>query len=561
MPDKHYVADVSIIGGGLAGITTAIELLDHDMQVVLIDKRPEEEFGGMANEAFGGMHLVGTPEQRWNRVKDNAELAYNDWLRAAEYNETDYWPKRWAEAYCHRSYEEIYCWLKSRGVRFFPVVHWVERGDFKPGNTVPRYHVVWGTGYSLTQTLIQQLADHPNRDKLTLLHDHEVKEFNYNDGTVTGCEGEYPSGCFDVSAGATVICAGGINGNLERVKQHWDTPTYGEVPQYLLNGSHPSASGDVHQQASSLGAKITHLGWMWNYAAGVHHPEPDYPKHGLSLIPPRSSLWVDCYGNRIGPDPMVTGFDTHRLCQRVCQLDHQYSWHIMNWKIAIKELAISGSHNNPAFRDKNLWRVLSNALLGDKDVVQYLIDGCSDVVIADNIDTLVERMNNLPHPDGLTTGQVKLENLQRDIAAYDYQVNSRPALRNDDQLRRIDQVRKWHGDRVRICKNQTIVDSKALPLIAIRCFLLSRKSMGGLQTDLNSRVLNTAGSPIPGLFAAGEAAGFGGGGIAGVRSLEGTFLSNCIFNGRIAAHSIVGKLPLEETIYEKDRRVVSTICP
>lgn len=535
MVDNKYKADVVIIGGGLAGIATALELLDHNKSVLIIDRDKGQRFGGMANDAFGGMALVDTPVQRRNGIKDSAELALSDWLSAAEFGEQDVWPKAWAKAYCERSQKDIYEWLNKRNISFFPIVHWVERGEFKPGNSVPRYHVAWGTGYGVTQTLIECLKNHRNIDKLRLVFEHRVTDFEFTNGRVSGCRGENTLGEFEVSADATVICAGGINGNLKQVKKHWDVPTYGEMPDNILSGSHPYADGALHDKADQVGAKVNNLGWMWNYAAGIKNPKPEYKNHGLSLIPPRSSLWMDCYGNRVGPEPLVTGFDTHDLCKRIGHLPKQYSWHIMNWKIAIKELAISGSHVNPSFRDKKFLALVKDNILGNKEMVQNLIDTCEDVVAADNLPELVQAMNAIDGND-----DVKLTNMQRDIGNYDDQIGRGLTFYNDDQLRRIRQLRNWRGDKVRTCKFSKINDPSSGPLIAMRCYLISRKSMGGFQTDLHSRVLNDFGVPVEGLYAAGEAAGFGGGGISGIRSLEGTFLSNCIFNGRIAARSIAG---------------------
>ncbi len=529
-----YQCDVAIIGAGLAGVVAAIELLDKNLSVTLVDRNKKDRLGGLANEAFGGMALVDTPLQKLNGIKDSPELALQDWLTAAEFGPHDNWPKSWAQTYVNRSYEDIYCWLKQKGIHFFPAVQWVERGDYRPGNSVPRYHIVWGTGWGLMQTLIKHLLSHRNKSKLKLLFEHTVNEFEQSQGNISGCTGTTPTSDFSIKAESFVLACGGINGNLEKVKKVWD-PCYGKAPNNLLNGSHPSADGKLHEKVESLGGSVTHLEWMWNYAAGISHPEPEFKDHGLSLIPPRSALWMDCYGNRIGPKPLVTSFDTHDLCKQVGHLDNQYSWQIMNWKIAVKEMAISGSHMNPHVRDKKLFPFLKEVLLGNKRLVNWMVDKCPDVICAQSLNELTDKMNNL-------TGQslVDANNLKRDIEGYDQQIARGVAYHNDDQLRRISQLRNGRADKLRTCNFEPILNPKAMPLIAIRERIISRKSMGGMQTDLHSRILDESEQPIKGLYAVGEAAGFGGGGISGIRSLEGTFLSSCILTSRIAARSISG---------------------
>jgi predicted oxidoreductase len=531
---QAYQTDIAIVGGGIAGIVAAIELLDQNKSVTILDGNGPERLGGLANEAFGGMTLINTPLQRLNGIKDSAELALADWENSAEFGPDDHWPRQWARTYVERSREDIYCWLKTKGIRFFPAVQWVERGDFIAGNSVPRYHIVWGTGWSLTQTLIRHLQAHPNRQRLTLLFDHRVEQLEHNQGGVTGCSGNNAKGEYIVHADQLVLACGGINGNLDKVREVWD-PIYGPAPKKLLNGSHPSANGHLHANVCAMGGQVTHLNWMWNYAAGIAHPKPDFEGQGLSLIPPRSALWLDSEGKRIGPKPLVTGFDTHDLCKQIGHLTHQVSWQVMNWKIAIKEIAISGSHMNPSFRDKKFVQVLKETLLGNTSLVAWMIESCPDVVAADSLEALADKMQAIN--EGIPINKVQM---LKDIARYDHQLDQGEAFHNDDQLRRIAHLRQWRGDKVRTCRYQKINTDNVGPFIAIREQLISRKSMGGMQTDLQSRVLDTQGAPISGLYAVGEAAGFGGGGISGIRSLEGTFLSSCILTSRYAARSILG---------------------
>lgn len=527
--------DVAIAGAGIAGICTALELLDRGLQVTLVERGPASALGGLANEAFGGMLFAGTPLQRLNGIHDSQELFRRDWFHAAGFGADEVWPKRWAEAYIARSVPEVYEWLNARGIRFFPVVHWVERGDFGPGNALPRYHVVWGTGWHLAQTLIARLQAHPQRKRLQLLFEHKVDDFLIDRGAVGGLLCTHEGRPVELRAAATVIACGGINGNLDKVRKVWDQAVYGPPPALLLNGSQPASDGALHERVDTLGGSVVRLGQMWNYASGVRHPEPRFPDHGLSLIPPRSALWLDAHGRRVGPDPMISGFDTHRLCARLGHLPGQYGWLLMNRKIFLREMSVSGSHINPHFRDRHWVRALAEVLLGNERQYRYLVDGCPDIVTAPGLRELAQKMNEVAGG-----GRIDIEGMQADIAAYDGQIDRGTTFHNDDQLRRIAQLRQWRGDRARTLRFQKIIDARTLPLIAIRVMLLSRKSMGGIETDLHSRVLHHTGTPIPGLYAAGEACGFGGGGIAGRRSLEGTFLSCAILNGRVAARAIAG---------------------
>lgn len=551
---RIYESEVVVIGAGLAGIATALELLDQNLPVLLLDGSPDGKPGGQANEAFGGMLLSNTAEQARNKIKDSPELLLADWHNAASFGNDDHWPRRWAELYAQQNRPMIYDWLTHRGIRFFPSVQWVERGLFGDGNSVPRYHIAWGCGRGVVQTLLRVLEAHPNRQRLTLLHGHRVSRLTLSNGRITGCQGTInshsapgqtgqqaengpDSNAFQVAATHTVVCTGGINGNLQKVRQHWD-PCYGPAPENLLSGSSPDADGALHDEVARAGGQVVNLNQMWNYAAGIRHPQPAFPAHGLSLIPPRSALWMDRYGRRIGPMPLVTGFDTHDLCKQIGNLPGQISWQVMNYRIAVRELAVSGTDTNPDFRDGKLLRVVWNTLRGgDPALMNWLIAQCPDVVSADTPEALAGKMNQVAGNQ-----DVRSEGLIRDIQAYDANLARGKRLHNDDQIRRLIQLRNWLPDKFRTCNLQPILDPKAGPLIAVREQLISRKSMGGMQTDTHSRVLDANGTAIPGLYAAGEATGFGGGGISGIRSLEGTFLSNCILNGRRAAQGIAGQL-------------------
>lgn len=531
-------ADVLIIGAGLAGITVALELLDAGKQVLILDRDEESRLGGLANEAFGGMALCGTTQQRLNGIKDSPDLMLRDWLSFADFTQQDKWPYYWAQCYAQRNHDDVYRWLKKMGVGFFPAVNWVERGEFMPGNSVPRYHIVWGTGWQLVKMLVSRLRGHKNAQRLQFAFHHRVDELLCSNGSVTGVRGvdEQSQTEFEYEACVVVVATGGVNGNLGKVRENWPKQ-WGQAPAMLLNGSHQYADGLIHDAAQCIGANITHLDWQWNYAAGIQHPQPRMPYHGLSLIPPKSALWMDAMGRRIGPCPLVTGFDTHGLCQRISHLPHGYSWQVMNRKIARKEISISGSEHNSALRDRKLGAFLKEILLGNDSLYDYLVNQCPDVVTADTLEELGRKMNEVdPQVD------VDISGMIRDIKQYDSVIERGETLHNDDQLRRIEQVRRWRGDKVRTLKYQKIDDPKAGPFVAIRECIISRKSMGGIQTDDHSRVLSQTGKPFGNLYAVGEAAGFGGGGANGNRALEGTFLSLCILTGRIAGRSISGQL-------------------
>jgi len=528
-------SDVLIIGGGIAGIATALELLDGGKSVLLMDRDEEAAFGGLARESFGGMFFVDSPEQRRQGIRDSAELAWRDWQSFAEFEAGDHWPRAWAKAYVHRATADVSGWVRRFGVSFLPVVNWVERGEFRPGNSVPRFHVAWGTGKGIADALVGALRRHPAAaGRLTMRFNARVERLTVQGGRIVGAEGadEKNGAPFEARAEQVVIAAGGINGSLERVRQNWHRD-WGRAPEVLLNGSHRYAEGRLHDAAVAAGGVLTHLDRMWNYAAGVHHWKPRKPDHGLSLVPPRSALWLNWRGERIGPQPLVSGYDTRRLVTDICRQERAYSWQIMNRRIALKELAVSGAEFNPSIREKNKLGFARDILLGNRWLVDEMTRNCPDFVTAASLPELVDKMNALQGDDA-----VSREAVTDAVRSYDATIARGATLMNDEQLRRIATLRLYRGDRIRLCKFQPIEDKAALPLIAVREFIISRKSLGGIKTDLQSRVLDAAGEPVPGLYAVGEAAGFGGGGMHGLRALEGTFLGGCILSGRLAAASI-----------------------
>ena len=530
---QRYSADVIVIGAGIAGVTAAIELLERGRSVLLLDRDVEENMGALAKESFGGIWFAGTDLQRRYGIRDGVQQGLADWRAFAQFGAEDRWPKAWAEAYVERATDEIYGWLRNIGVEFMPMPLWVERGLHTPGNSVPRWHIVWGTGHELATVLNRHLLSRPRRDLLQLRFEHRVESLVETNGRVTGCRGtiEGSGAEFEASAEAVIIAAGGINGNIGRVRENWHED-WGRPPEVILNGSHKYADGRMHDAAAALGARVTHLDWQWNYAAGVHHWQPRKPDHGLSLVPPKSALWLNWRGERIGPMPLVTGFDTHDLVAQICLQERGYSWQLLNRRIMLKELAISGAEFNPAFRRKKRFHVARDLLLGNHWLYDQMTEFCPDVVVAPTIADLADKMNSLVGDDSVDPAAMAAA-----AGAYDACIDRGPRFHDDEQLRRIEFTRRWVGDRLRTCKFQKILEPKAGPLIAIREFIISRKSMGGLQTDLECRVLDQRGQPIDGLYAAGESAGFGGGGMNGKRGLEGTFLGGCLLGGRIAGRA------------------------
>ncbi|MCL8485903.1 MULTISPECIES: FAD-binding protein [Bradyrhizobium] len=527
-------SDVVIAGGGLAGMVTALEAMRRDKSVTLLDRDTPERFGGLALWAFGGMALVGTPLQARMKIPDTPEIALRDWIRFGELDASEHWPLQWARYYVEHSRAEVYDWLLSHGVTFMPAVNWVERGLQGDGNALPRYHIVWGTSQRLTRVMIDAMRAADKGGRLTVLHGHRVVSLDHTAGVVSGvvAVNEETGAEIRIAAPLTVLAMGGINGSHEEARANWVRGR--PLPAAMLNGAHPFADGKLHHHAAdTVGAEITHAGEMWNYAAGIPHPFPHFEGHGLSLVPCKSALWLNHRGERIGPEPLVTGFDTHDLCQRVASQEKPYTWHLLNWRIAAREFAISGAEHNPRIRDRQMPMFLKEMLLGNHRLVRQMQRESRHFLVDPTLAGLAAKMNALTGTD-----DVKPEVLQATADAFDANFKNGDRLFNDDQLRRILHARQWGPDKLRTCKPAPLQSIGAGPYIAIHMQLITRKSLGGLKTDLQSRVLDAAGAPIPGLYAVGEAAGFGGGGASGKRSLEGTFLPGCILTARAAARGM-----------------------
>tara|TARA_R110000868_G_scaffold89492_5_gene249128 strand:+ start:11154 stop:12773 length:1620 start_codon:yes stop_codon:yes gene_type:complete len=527
-----------IVGGGLAGISAAIELLDNNKKVLIIERDIEENLGGLAKKSFGGILFSGTPQQKRAGIKDSATLLYEDWMRYGEFTESNGLGAKWAKFYSDHSISIIYNWLINKNIKFLPVVNWPERGMHIKGNSVPRWHITWGTGYDLSNKVVKYLLNHPNKEKLEIKFQHKVESIVIENKKAVGVTifDESTKKNVSIASENVIIASGGITGgDLELVKKHWH-PNHRTPPDTLLNGSHKYADGTIHLDLEQKGIHATNLNRQWHYAAGIPAPNPEKGKFrdGLSLVPPRSAIWVDSTGKRFHP-PLVAYTDTSFFVENILKTKHQYSWNIMNWKIAIKELAVSGSEYMTAFRNMDKLTLVKDVLFGNKALVNRLIAESDHFVVADTIDELVKKMNQQGNND-----VVDLEILTKDLQNYDDEIDRGKSYFNDEQLRRLVNFRLYRGDKIRTSKFQKIVDPKAGPLIAVKQYILSRKSLGGIPTNLNSQVINKDGDVITGLYAVGESAGFGGGGIHGSRSLEGTFLGSCILTGRVAGANISG---------------------
>jgi predicted oxidoreductase len=527
-------SDVLVVGGGLAGLVTALECLQAGRTVTLVDRDSRERLGGLARWAFGGMALVGTPLQARMKIPDTPERALADWLRFGELDAGDTLRVQWARHYVERSRADVYDWLVAQGLKFLPAVNWVERGLYGDGNSVPRYHVLWGTSRLLALRLIEAVERAGGDGRLRILSRTRITGLERAGGVLAGATGanEETGEELRFAAPVVVLAMGGMNGSHAQVRANW--PAHRPMPAAMLNGAHPQSDGALHRLVQGLGGRIAAAGEMWNYAAGIPHPQPHFEGHGLSLIPCKSALWLDHRGQRIGPDPLVTGFDTHDLCQRVAAQEQPWTWHLLNWRIAGRELAISGAEHNPRIRDRQFAAFLKETLLGNHRLVRQLQEESPHFLVDDTLGGLAAKMN------ALTGGEhVRPEVLQATADAFDANFARGDKLHNDAQLRRIVHARQWGPDRLRTCKPAPLQQAGAGPYIAIHLQLITRKSLGGLVTDLRSRVLDDGGEPIAGLYCVGEAAGFGGGGANGKRSLEGTFLPGCILTARAAARNIL----------------------
>lgn len=533
-------ADVAVIGAGLSGLVVATELAEAGRRVVVLDQEPEGRLGGQAHWSFGALFLVDTPEQRRLGIRDTAELALGDWHASAEFEESDVWPRRWAEAYVEQASGDLRPWLHDQGIRFFPAVQWAERGGYLahgPGSSVPRFHIVWGTGPGLLEPFVRRTREAVDRGAIQLLSEHRVDELTTTAGVVDGCVGvELPTGeSFNVRAQAVVVASGGIGGNHDMVRRFWPEERYGPPPEDLLQGVPDHVDGRMLDVVASNGGNITNTDRMWNYPEAIPHHTPVWSRHAVRVLAGPSSLWLDATGRRL-PPPLYPIFDTLAALEHILETGHGHSWFLLNRRIAADEISLSGSAHNPDLTGRSLRLLLERPAPGPTSPVQGFMDASPEFVQADRLGDLVRGMNALTG-----AGLVDEEELRRQVVAYDRQISL--GYRNDAQLAAIDGQKRYLPDRLtRVASNQRILDPSGGPLIAIRLRVLTRKTLGGIQTDLGSRVLRPDGDVLEGLYAVGEVAGFGGGGVHGRRSMEGTFLGGCLVSGRLAARALADQL-------------------
>ncbi len=542
-------ADVIVVGGGLAGLVAATEIADSGKRVIVVDQEGEQSLGGQAFWSFGGLFLVDSPEQRRLGIKDSYDLALQDWMGTAGFDrDDDLWPKRWAEAYVAFAAGEKRDWLRAMGHRIFPVVGWAERGGYDAmghGNSVPRFHVTWGTGPGIVEPFERRAREAQKNGRLTFRFRHRVDTLVMTNGAVEGISGAVLEpdsvergksssrkvvGDFSLRAPAVIVAAGGIGGNHDMVRQNWPQ-RLGEPPKFMISGVPEHVDGRMIGITEAAGARLINRDRMWHYVEGIQNWNPIWPRHGIRILPGPSSMWFDATGKRL-PAPLFPGSDTLGQLHYIMSTGYDYSWFILTQSIVKKEFALSGSEQNPDLTGKS-WRMTIKRATnkGAPAPVEAFKQNGADFIVRDNLADLVSAMNALAGGNLL-----QHDNIKAQIEARDREM-SNPYVK-DAQVMNIHNARRYIGDRlIRTAKPHRILDPEHGPLIAVKLNILTRKTLGGFETDLDSRVFGNNGEIIRGLYAAGEAAGFGGGGVHGYRSLEGTFLGGCLFSGRNAGRA------------------------
>ena len=542
-------ADVIVVGGGLAGLVAACEIADAGRRVIVVDQEGEQSLGGQAFWSFGGLFLVDSPEQRRLGIKDSFDLAMQDWMGTAGFDrEEDLWPRKWAEAYVGFAAGDKRGWLRAMGHRIFPVVGWAERGGYDAmghGNSVPRFHVTWGTGPGIVEPFERRAREAHKSGRLTFKFRHRVDALTISNGTVEGVSGAILEstnvergqsssrnviGDFTLRAQAVIVASGGIGGNHDLVRQNWPK-RLGTPPKFMISGVPEHVDGRMIGITQAAGARLINRDRMWHYVEGIRNWSPIWPRHGIRILPGPSSMWFDATGKRL-PAPLFPGSDTLGQLDYIMSTGHDYSWFILTQSIIKKEFALSGSEQNPDLTGKS-WRLTIKRATnkGAPAPVEAFKQNGADFIVRDNLADLVSAMNALSGDNLLM-----LDRIKNQIEARDREMTN--AYVKDAQVMNIHNARRYIGDRlIRTAKPHRILDPAHGPLIAVKLNILTRKTLGGFETDLDSRVFGNDGAVINGLYAAGEAAGFGGGGMHGYRSLEGTFLGGCLFSGRNAGRA------------------------
>ncbi len=547
MGSGTHKTDVIVIGAGLSGLVAAWHAAERGRSVLLIDQEGPQSLGGQAWWSLGGLFMIDTPEQRRMGLRDSRDLAAQDWFGAAQFDRPeDANPRAWAEDYLDFAAGPMRSYLHGLGMRWFPVVGWAERGGALAtghGNSIPRFHITWGTGTGVVKPYAERVRTHP---QITLAFRRRVTGLTVEAGRVTGIEGEILAedkaergrsttreaiGDFRARAESVIVASGGIGGNHDLVRAQWPRDRLGAPPVRMVAGVPDYVDGSMQLAAAAAGAEIINADRMWHYCEGLQNWDPIWPNHGIRILPGPSSIWFDGKGDRMEA-PCFPGFDTLSTLKRILATGHEHSWFILTQKIIEKEFALSGSEQNPDLTSGKWSAVIRERLgKGATRAVEAFKTHGEDFIVAESLDDLVAGMNRLT-----PQAPLDLAHLRTQIEARDAQLANKVA--KDAQITAIRGARAYLGDRlVRTAKPHAILDPRNGPLIAVRLNVLTRKSLGGLHTNLAGEVLRPDGSTFQGFYAAGEVAGFGGGGYHGYSALEGTFLGGCIFSGKRAGES------------------------
>lgn len=551
-----FQPDAVVVGAGLAGLVATHELAKAGKHVLVVEQENRNNLGGQAFWSLGGLFFVDSPEQRRVRVKDSLELARQDWFGSAGFDrldDEDAWGRRWAEAYLQWAAGGKREYLRELGHRVLPMVGWAERGDGSAtghGNSVPRFHITWGTGPGVVDAFAKPVLEAERAGLVRLAFRHQVDELMVEGGRVVGVRGSVLApddaergvkssrevvGDFEHRCPAVVVTSGGIGHNHDLMRAHWPTDRVGPAPEHMISGVPAHVDGRMLGITETAGGRIVNRDRMWAYTEGIHNWDPTWPDHAIRILPGPSSMWFDANGRRLTGMSGVPGADSIGAMTQILATGHDYSWFVLTQSIIEKEFALSGSEQNPDLTGRDVKFLLKSRLAkGAPGPVAAFMEHGEDFVVADTLPELVAGMN------GIARGpQLDLDDLERQITARDRELDN--DFSKDVQVMAIHNARRSMVDKlIRVAKPHRILDPAHGPLVAVRLNILSRKTLGGLQTDLDSRVLGNDGSPIPGLYAAGEVAGFGGGGVHGYNALEGTFLGGCIFSGRAAGLAIAG---------------------